>query len=77
MESVLMTHPETVMPFCVRSYKIVDDTGKVLYEKKDNYQTRNTIRLDKAVTTKELKIEFEQSSPDIPVSLFEIRCYAE
>ena len=55
----------------------MDETGKVLYEKKDNYQTRNTIRLDMAVTTKELKIEFEQSSSDIPVSLFEIRCYAE
>jgi len=77
MESVLMSHPETVMPFCVKNYKIMDEAGKVLYKKKDNYQTRNTIRLDKAVTTKELKIEFEQSSPDIPVSLFEIRCYAE
>ena len=77
MESVLMSHPENVMPFCVRAYKVMDEKGNILYEKSDNYQTRNTIRLDKAVTTKELKIEFEQSSPDIPVSLFEIRCYAE
>ena len=77
MESVLMSHPENVMPFCVRTYKIMDEEGKVLHEKKDNYQTRNTIRLDKAVATKELKIEFEQSSPDIPVSLFELRGYAE
>lgn len=77
MESVLMSHPEHVMPFCVRTYKIMDEAGKVLYERKDNHQTRNIIRLDKAVTTKELKIEFEQLSSGAPVSVFEVRCYAE
>lgn len=76
MESVLMTHPENIMPFCVQNYKIMDKTEKVLYEKTGNYQTRNTILLQQPVITKELKIKFERSSPDIPVSLFEIRCYA-
>lgn len=76
MESVLMTHPENVIPFCVRNYTIIDDAGNILYEKKGNHQTRNIIRLDKAALTKKLIIAFEQSSPDVPVSLFEVRCYA-
>lgn len=75
MESVLMTHPENIMPFCVQNYKIMGETGEVLYEKTGNYQTRNSIRLQQPVITKELKIQFEKSSQDIPVSLFEIRCY--
>jgi len=75
MESVLMTHPENVMPFCIQNYKILDETGNVLFEKRGNYQTRNIIRLQQPVMTKELKIQFEKSSADIPVSLFEVRCY--
>jgi hypothetical protein len=77
MESVLMLHPENVMPFCVRHYIIKDERGTVIYEKNNNYQTRNIIRLQKKVNTRSLTIELEQSSPDVPVSLFEIRCYAE
>jgi len=76
MESVVMLHPENVMPFCVRNYIIKEENGTVLYTKKDNYQTRNVIRLQKEVVTKMLKIEFIQASPDIPVSIFEIRCYS-
>src|SRR5699024_6738595 len=39
MESTLRGHPERVMPFCVRSYRILDNNGEVIYEKEDNYQT--------------------------------------
>lgn len=75
MESVLMTHPENVMPFCVKNYKVTDEAGNVLYEKKDNHQTRNIMRFNEPVKTKKLMLEFEQTSPDVPVSVFEVRCY--
>ncbi len=75
MESVLMTHPETVMPFCVRNYRICDDQGNELYSRSGNYQTRNIIRLDDAVSTKGLKIYVEHPLATVPAALFGLRCY--
>ncbi len=39
METSLMGHPETAMPFCVSSYQICDDKDEVVYEMKGNHQT--------------------------------------
>ncbi|MFT4093268.1 MAG: FAD-dependent oxidoreductase [Niabella sp.] len=75
MESVLMTHPETVMPFCVRNYHIEDEQGAVVYEKKGNYQTRNEIVLEAPVQTNRLKIVLQHPSADAPAALFAVRCY--
>jgi len=75
MESVLMTHPETVMPFCVRNYSIYDAKGKLVYTEKDNYQTRNEIILKDVVETNQLSIRVEHPSDNTPAAIFEIRCY--
>lgn len=75
MESVLMSHPETVMPFCVRNYRICDDHGNELYSAIGNYQTRNIIRFDRAVRTKEIHIYAEHPLPVVPAALFGVRCY--
>src|SRR5690606_9044760 len=75
MESVLMGHPEDVMPFCVRNYKIKDDKGNVIFEKVGNYQTLNQIHLEHALKTKQLVISMVHPSDKIPVSLFSVRCY--
>jgi len=75
MESVLMTHPERVMPFCVRNYRIADAAGNVIYQKTDNYQTRNIIVLNEPVTTDKLTIHVGHPSDDVPAALFAIRCY--
>ncbi|WP_316793367.1 FAD-dependent oxidoreductase [Pedobacter frigoris] len=75
MESVLMTHPETVMPFCVRNYKIYDDAGNLLQQKTGNYQTRNEIILSNAISTKSINIEVEHPSANVPASIFEVRIY--
>ena len=72
MESSLMGHPESIMPFCARSYKIKDQNGTVIYETIANHQTINTIVLSKSIKTKILYIDFEISSNSIPVSLFEV-----
>ena len=72
MESSLMGHPESVMPFCAKSYKISDQNGTVVYETKSNHQTINTIVLPESIKTNKLTIEFEPSSTEIPVSVFEI-----
>lgn len=75
MESVLMGHPEDVMPFCVRNYHIKDETGAVVYEKTGNYQSINTIELPQEITTKELTIIMDRPSENVPASLFSVRCY--
>ncbi|WP_310560580.1 FAD-dependent oxidoreductase [Flavobacterium sp.] len=72
MESSLMGHPESVMPFCARSYKILDQNGTVVYETSANHQTINTIVLPESIKTNTLTIEFEPSNSNIPVSVFEI-----
>lgn len=75
MESVLMGHPEDVMPFCVRNYVIKDDLGNLVFEKNGNYQTTNTIVLEKPISTKHLSIELEHPSANVPAALFSVRCY--
>ncbi|MRG48878.1 FAD-dependent oxidoreductase [Chitinophaga sp. SYP-B3965] len=75
MESVLMSHPESVMPFCVRKYKIKDEAGNVLAEHTNNYQTYNRVQLKQPVTTRKLVLEVEHPSGDIPAAVFAVRCY--
>lgn len=75
MESVLMGHPEDVMPFCVRNYIIKDDQGKVVYEKNDNFQTLNTIHFKDPLQTSSLQIILEHPSSLTPASIFGVKCY--
>lgn len=75
MESVLMGHPENVMPFCVRNYSIKDDQGNIIHQQQENYQTLNSIRLAKPVSTSKLTIEVEHPSADVPAAIFSVRCY--
>jgi hypothetical protein len=74
-ESVLLGHPETIMPFCVRAYRILDAKGNVLHKCSDNHQTRNTIRMERPVSTDRLTIELTHPSNQTPAALFEVRCY--
>lgn len=76
MESVLMGHPEDVMPFCVRNYKILDDENRVIFEKEGNYQSMNQIELEQSVMTSTLTIVVDHPSDHIPASLFSVRCYS-
>ncbi len=74
-ETVLMLHPENVAPFCLRNYRILDENGEVIAVGNDNHQSRNTIVLDKPVTTSRLTIRSEHPSALSPAALFEVRCY--
>jgi hypothetical protein len=67
-----MGHPEDVIPFCIRSYKIKDSEGKLLFEKFDNHQTINRWIPDNELITNCLHFEFEHPVKNVPVSIFEI-----
>lgn len=75
MESVLMQHPETVMPFCIRNYTIFDGSGNIIQKVTGNYQTRNIIRLQTPLITNKLVIEPEHPNENVPAAIFEVRCY--
>jgi len=75
LEQVLLTHPERIIPFCIRNYKIIDDNNKIIFEKEGNYQTRNRIQLVNTAKSKSLTFIFEHPEANIPAAVFEIRCY--
>ncbi len=74
LESVQMGHPERVMPFCVRHFRILDAQGRVLSECRDNHQTRRTIILPEPVETDVLHVECLATWGGAPASLFGVRC---
>jgi hypothetical protein len=75
MESVLMGHPEREMPFCVKSYRLLAG-GAVVHEEIANHQTRNVIRLARAVKTRDLRLEVKETW-GAPAAVFAVRCYSE
>ncbi|MEM9829323.1 MAG: FAD-dependent oxidoreductase [Bacteroidota bacterium] len=77
LESSLLGHPESAMPFCVKEYTLYDGNGKVLYQEQNNHQTINRITLDEVVTTDQVTLELNHPSADIPASLFAIYFYSE
>ncbi len=77
MESVLMGHPDDVMPFCLRNYEIFNGNGDLLKKVTGNYQTRNLIILEEPLITDTLLIRCEHPSENTPAAIFEIRCYQE
>ena len=75
LETVLMGHPERAVPFCARSFCIVDaQNGVVLCEKPLNYQARTVFCLDTPVETNELRVEVRETW-GAPAAIFEVRCY--
>lgn len=75
MESVLMAHPETVMPFCVRNFSLHGENGEELYAVTGNYQTIRVVEFAEAVTTQALVLMVEHPSVNTPAAIFEILCY--
>jgi hypothetical protein len=76
MESVLMGHPEREIPFCVKHYRLLDESGALLYEASNNHQTLNRIRFERPATISALHVEVVETH-GAPAALFEVRCYSE
>ncbi len=75
LESVMQGHPERAIPFCVRHYRLLDCTERVLHEERENHQSFNRIRFAQPVETAGLKIELIASHGEVPAALFGVRCY--
>ncbi|GAB3899869.1 hypothetical protein GCM10028803_21730 [Larkinella knui] len=77
LETVIMTHPETEVPFCVRGYILCNDRKERIFQESDNHQTRNTIRFEQPVETRSLTIHLKAMNGPVPAALMEVRCYTE
>ena len=75
MESCLMGHPESEMPFCVEHYVVKDDSGNVLFEATGNHHARNEITLVQPVHTSAITVEMYRKDPNVPISLFGIQVF--
>lgn len=75
METTLRGHPEAVMPFAVRHYRIKDGAGALLAEVRDNHRTVNTIEFDRPVETDHLQLEVVNGHEDIPAAVFAVHCF--
>jgi len=72
-----MGHPERAIPFCVKSYRLCDGAGTVLFECTDNHQTRNTVRLPRPATTAALRVELRECWGPVPRALFKVAVYPD
>ncbi len=74
MESVLMTHPERAMPFCVKALRVcIDGHAAVIID--DNHQSRRQIVLDEPTPARSITLEVLETWSNAPAAVFEVRCY--
>lgn len=74
MESVLMGHPERVMPGCVTSFAVSTDEGEVLASVIENHQSYWRMTLPLPVKTSGIELAILGHGP-APPAVFEVRCY--
>ncbi|GAB3273417.1 hypothetical protein GCM10027347_45790 [Larkinella harenae] len=75
LETVIMTHPETEVPFCIRDYTLCNDRKERIFEQMHNHQTRNTVRFDQPIETRSLSVHLKAMNGAAPAALMEIRVY--
>ncbi len=74
MESVLMGHPERIMPGCITAFEIRTAEGTILAHVEDNHQTRFQLQLESPLDTRGISIAVLSLRPALP-AIFEVRCY--
>ena len=75
LESILMTHPESVTNFVVRDYEVFDDQDQLIYTKTNNYQAINSIDFEQPIKTESLTILFKKPQKNVPIAVFKVVAY--
>ena len=71
MEPIQMGHYDNVTPTCIRSFRIKDNQGKVVYQCNDNHYGTCDIKLSEAIETDKLVVSL--AHPDLaPASVFHV-----
>lgn len=74
MESVLMTHPEEVVPFMVKDFDLIDDSGKVLQSVRDHHGAIHEWLPEQPVLTKKLALRV-LATHGAPAAVFRVRVF--
>lgn len=74
MESVLMTHPEEVVPFQVKDFDLIGLEGEVLHQVRGHHSARFELSLPEALETTRIGIRVH-STHGTPASVFRFRCF--
>lgn len=72
MESVLMTHPEEVVPFLVKDFDLIAD-GELLAEVRDHRHARFEWQTEVVITVKRLTLSV-LATHGAPAAVFRVRC---
>jgi hypothetical protein len=72
MESTLLGHPESEIPFCPKSFMIKDESGSIIHLEKENHQTIREVYFNNPLNVKRLVFEFERRVKTVPISIFGI-----
>ncbi|MBK1856229.1 FAD-dependent oxidoreductase [Verrucomicrobiaceae bacterium 5K15] len=72
MESVLMTHPEEVVPFMVKDFDLLTDDDQVLAEVRDHHGARYSLSLNEALKVQSLKVKIH-ATHGAPAAIFRVR----
>jgi hypothetical protein len=72
MESVLMTHPEEVVPFMVKDFDLLDDQGTVQLEVRNNHSARIEHAFKQKLLTSKLRLRIH-TTHGAPAAVFRVR----
>jgi hypothetical protein len=72
MESVLMTHPEDVVPFMVRDFDLLDGDGRTLTEIRDHHSARFEHRFSEPLSSSKLALRIH-ATHGAPAAVFRLR----
>jgi hypothetical protein len=75
MESVLLSHPERIMPGCITAFRVTTAEGDVLAHIEENHQTLWSLTLPKPVKTKGIQIEILAHGDDALPAIFNVSCW--
>ncbi|MFM7181227.1 MAG: FAD-dependent oxidoreductase [Verrucomicrobiales bacterium] len=75
MESVLMTHPEEVVPFMVKDFDLLDGNGNVLASVRNHHGARFEWTAPQSIHTTGLKVKV-LSTHGTPASVFRVRAFS-
>jgi hypothetical protein len=76
MESVLMTHPEETVPFLVKDFDVLDETGKAVLEIRANHSARFQHTFEGGLSTSKLTLRI-LATHGAPAAVFRVRAFAK
>jgi hypothetical protein len=76
MESVLMTHPEEVVPFMVKDFDLIDDGGGIIHSVRDHHGASHEWRSEEPILTMRLTLRVLDTH-GAPAAVFRVQVFGK